>query len=483
VRTRTPADARPGDEEAPRGIFGSAVERLNAPSGGAVTGSLWDRVEDRVVAPKPAPAAGRASLWDYLGQQMSLVKARPKLRDDLVIAQVEEAGTLYRVIKEPTSLNYYRFKENEYFILTQLDGHNELRDLVRLYSQHYRPIRPETVQNFLERVESFGLLARARASMYQRLLPKPLAVPVARLASLFRLNYSLPDTDGLTQRLYRRVSFVFRPPMVWFWTALALSGLVLVLLGWGRFVAELGGTLGSGWSLVAYLLALYAGMAVVIVIHELAHALTCVHYGGHVHKMGVMFYYVSLAAFADTSDAWLFSSRWARAWVSLAGPLSTLVCSALAALVWQLAIPGSPIARIATMLVLSTVPLSFANLNPFLEFDGYYILSDLSGIANLRKRSFAYVRAYLARLWRPKAQLPAAEPGQSRIFVGYGVLAAAYFVGLVLLPLGWQIASLLRRFGPAVGGLLAAALLALFGQRYLRQLYSRWRTRTHGRTS
>ena len=399
------------------------------------------------------------------------------------MAQVEEAGTLYRVIKEPTSLNYYRFKENEYFILTLLDGHNEVRDLVRLYSQQYRPIRPETVQNFLERVESFDLLVRGRTSIYERLVLKPLAVPMARLASLLRFSYTLPDTDGLTQRIYRRASFVFWRPVVWFWCALAFSGLLLMLLGWSRLGAELGGTLGSGWSLILYLLALYVSMALVVVIHELAHALTCVHYGGHVHKIGIMFYYVSLAAFADTSDAWLFASRRARAWVSLAGPLSTLVCSALAAWVWQLAAPGSSFARVATMLMLSTVPLSFANLNPFLEYDGYYVLSDLTGIANLRKRSFAYCSAVVRRLGQPKIALPAAAPGQPRIYLAYGALAAAYFVGLVLLPLGWQIVSLLRHFGPVVGGLLAMVLLVLFGQRYVRTLYARWRARTHGRAS
>jgi hypothetical protein len=363
-----------------------------------------------------------------------------------------------------------------------MDGNNEVRDLVRLYSQEYRPIRQETVQNFLDKVESFGLLVKERASIYELLLQKLLAVPMARLAAPLRLNYSLPDTDGSTQRIYRRVSLVFRRPMVWFWSALALSGLLLVALNWKRFFAEVGGTLGSGWSLVLYLLAFYVGMIIVVVIHELAHALTCVHFGGHVHKMGVMFYYVSLVAFSDTSDAWLFASRWARAWVSLAGPLSTLVCSALAAWVWQLAAPGSPIARVATMLVLSTVPLSFANLNPFLEYDGYYVLTDLTGIANLRKRSFAYTRATLRRLWQPDAPLPATTPGQPRIFLSYGVLATVYLVGLVLL-FGRHIASLLRRFGPLLGGLLAAGLLLLFSQRFIKTLYGRWRAKTRGRAS
>ena len=356
-----------------------------------------------------------------------------------------------------------------------------MRDIVRLYTQQYRPIRPETVQNFLDKVESYNLLVKERASIYERLLRQQLPAPVAKLASVLRLSYSLPDTDDLTQRIYRRVTFVFSRPLVWFWSLLGLSGLLVVVLDWSRFWHEVGGALGSGWSLILYVLALYAGMAAVIVIHELSHALTCVHYGGHVHKMGVMWFYVSVAAFADTSDAWLFPSRWARAWVSLAGPLSTLVCSALAAWVWQLAAPGTALARVSTILILSTMPMSFANLNPFLEYDGYYVLTDLTGIANLRKRSFAYTRATVRRLWQPEGQLPATTPGQPRIFLSYGVLAVVYFVGLVLVPLGWQVAVLLRRYGPLVGGLLAAGLLLMFSQRYIKALYERLRAKTHGR--
>jgi hypothetical protein len=126
-----------------------------------------------------------------------------------------------RVVKEPTSLNYYCFKENEYFILTLLDSNNEVRDLVRLYSQQHRPIRPETVQNFLDRAESFGLLVKERASIYERLLRQQLPVPVAKLTSALRFNLTLPDTDGFTQRIYHRIAFMFCKPMVMLWVALA----------------------------------------------------------------------------------------------------------------------------------------------------------------------------------------------------------------------------------------------------------------------
>ncbi|MBU1877667.1 MAG: hypothetical protein KJ734_01840, partial [Chloroflexi bacterium] len=314
-------------------------EPTASPADDAGPAGLWARLAARQV--ELVEDSGDPSLWDHLDHHLRLVKARPRLRTDLVVSRQEEAGTVYYVIKDPVALAYYRFKANEYFILTLLDGHHEVRDLVQTYSQQYRPIRPETVQGFLDKVESFGLLEHGRQNLYSQLMAHLASRLASRLGALLRFNYTLPDTDGWTQRLYRVVRVVFSTPMAWCWSLLALSGLIPLVLGWPRLGSDLGGVFASGWELVLYALLLYGSVAVVIVVHELAHALTCVHYGGHVHKMGIMLYYITLAAYADTSDAWLFPSRWQRAGVSLAGPLSTLVFGSLGAWVWWLAPAGS----------------------------------------------------------------------------------------------------------------------------------------------
>ncbi|MFX1411597.1 MAG: hypothetical protein ACFFA6_14690, partial [Promethearchaeota archaeon] len=126
-------------------------------------------------------------------------------------------------------------------------------------------------------------------------------------------------------------------------------------------------------------------------------------------------------------------------------------------------------------------PLTFANLNPFLEYDGYYVLSDLTGIPNLRRRSFDYCWQRVRCLWRRGSPLLAADARQRRIFLAYGFLAAIYFVVFLVVPLALQVPALLERFGPVIGGVLVVVLLLLFSQRYLRALYKRWRERTKAR--
>lgn len=465
------------------------------PAAEPASAGLWGRLAVRRVE----LVEGEPSLWDRLDERLRVSKGRPRLRTDLVISQQSEGGTVSYVVKDPVALTYYRFKENEYYVLSLLDGNHEVRDIVQAYSQTYRPIRPQTVQGFLDRIESFGLLVHGQRSFFDLVVARLASRLPARVgASLrdllrraLRFSYTVPDTDRLTQRLYRWVRFAFSTPLVALWVLLAASGLLPVVLEWGRFKADMRALLSSGLGLAGYAVALYAGLAVVILVHELAHALTCVHYGGHVHKMGVMLYYVTLAAFADTSDAWLFPSRWRRAAVSLAGPLSTLIFAALGAWAWWVAPAGSVLAHLAVMLVLATVPLTFTNLNPFLEYDGYYVLSDLAGIPNLRRRSFDYCwrqirRAIALPRERPadpaaSATRPPADVRERRIFVAYGALASLYLVVLIAIPLARQLLYLVRRFGPVLGGALALPLVLLFSQRQIRALIEHWRTRKKAR--
>jgi putative peptide zinc metalloprotease protein len=431
---------------------------------------FWGLTEKRLAK----EAISGRSIFASLQQHLSMLKSRPKLRSDLIVSETKKDDELHYVVKDPSALKYFRFQKNEYFVLTLLDGNHELRDIVRLYGQTYRPIRPATVANFLKQVESFGLLERGRENVYKRIIDRLPSTLVSRLAHLIRLEYTFPDTDRFTQWLYRQVRFVFTVPATWLWGLLALSGWGIILSSWPRFWADLQAVLASGWGLAGYAAVIYAGLLSVVIIHELTHALTCVHFGGHVHKMGVMFYYFSLTAYADTSDAWLFSEQWHRVWVSLAGPLSTLCFGALAAWAWWLAPPSSIESRLAQTLVVSTIPLAFANLNPFLEYDGYYALSDLTGIPNLRRRSFEYCRHWIKHQIDTKLAL--ANPPtrrERRIFLGYGLLAGVYFLAFIALLLIWQIPYLLARYGPVVGGGLIAVSLFLFGWQRIKALHSR----------
>ena len=53
-------------------------------------------------------------------------KVRIRLRADLAIAPQKYEGRTYYVVKDPVSLRYYRFKEQEHYLLQQMNGETTL---------------------------------------------------------------------------------------------------------------------------------------------------------------------------------------------------------------------------------------------------------------------------------------------------------------------------------------------------------------------
>src|SRR5207245_3045862 len=78
-------------------------------------------------------------------------KVRLRLRRDLEIAPQKYEGRTYYVVKDPVSLRYYRFKEQEHFLIRLMDGDHSLDDAQKKYANRLRPRRFT-----LEDLEGFG---------------------------------------------------------------------------------------------------------------------------------------------------------------------------------------------------------------------------------------------------------------------------------------------------------------------------------------
>jgi putative peptide zinc metalloprotease protein len=132
-------------------------------------------------------------------------------------------------------------------------------------------------------------------------------------------------------------------------------------------------------------------------IHETAHAATCKRYGGEVRQAGLAFILFMPIAFVDVSSSWKFASRWQRLHVTLAGVCAELFIAGLALVVWKFS--GSAIIQqaAADLTLIASVSTILFNLNPLLKFDGYFAVSDATGIANLYDLGRSYARYWGAR--------------------------------------------------------------------------------------
>src|SRR5256885_10280394 len=102
----------------------------------------------------------------------------------------------------------------------------------------------------------------------------------------------------------------------------------------------------------------------------------------------LMFLVLVPAPYVDASSDWSFPNKWARVFVGAGGMIIELFVAAILAFVWINTRQGTLINGLAlnAMLIASFSTIIF-NANPLLRYDGYYILSDLLEIPNLRYRS------------------------------------------------------------------------------------------------
>ena len=259
--------------------------------------------------------------------------------------------------------------------------------------------------------------------------------PVSRLAHqylffripLFQPQAFLLRTQALVAPLYTRTFLIVT-------LIVGMVGLYLTSRQWDAFLSTFGffftweGALLFGAALLA-----------VKVIHELAHAYTAVRYGCVVPTVGVAFMLLTPLLYTDVTDTWRLKDRQKRLAVDSAGVLSELAVAAFATFFWAF-LPEGPAKSVAFMLATAGWIMSVAiNLNPFMRFDGYYILSELTGIENLQTRAFAVgkwrLREVLFGLGKPCPETMSASAINWLAIYAYGVwiYRLFLFIGIAIL--------------------------------------------------
>lgn len=129
------------------------------------------------------------------------------------------------------------------------------------------------------------------------------------------------------------------------------------------------------------------------IVHEFAHAFTAIRYGVKVPHMGVAFIVMYPVLYTETTGSWQLSSRRARFHIAVAGVVAELCLAAVFLALWHV-FPAGSIGQSACFLVVcvSLVGSLAVNLNPLMRFDGYYMISDATGIDNLQSRSCNFAR-------------------------------------------------------------------------------------------
>ncbi|AWK89731.1 HlyD family efflux transporter periplasmic adaptor subunit [Azospirillum thermophilum] len=239
-------------------------------------------------------------------------------------------------------------------------------------------------------------------------------------------------------------------------TLLALAvGLFETSRQWEHFVTTLVDTF-SMEGVAGFMVALVFAK----LLHELGHAYTAKRFGCRVPAMGVAFLVLFPVAYTDVNEVWKLDDRRKRLAVGFAGIRTEILLAAWATLFWALAPDGAFRGMMFMLATTTWVTTVAVNASPFMRFDGYFMLMDWTGLANLHQRASAMGRWRLRELLfglgdPPPEALPA---GQRR-----GMVLFAYATWAYRLVVFGGIAILVYNLAPKpVGPLLGAIELWVF---------------------
>src|SRR5436305_6915546 len=161
-------------------------------------------------------------------------KVRLLMRKDLAIAPQKYEGRTYYVVKDPVSLRYYRFKEQEHYLIRLMDGKHTLDDAQKAFEKRFRPERLtlEDLEQFGQQLLTAGLAQnespQAGQQLFDRRKKRKRSELVQAFTNILYIKIPVFDPEKLLTRMLPYTRWLFT---TWFFAVscvFMLSALALV---------------------------------------------------------------------------------------------------------------------------------------------------------------------------------------------------------------------------------------------------------------
>jgi len=357
-----------------------------------------------------------------------------RVRKDLQIEPQLYGGEPCFVLKDPVSLAYFRFSPLHYRLLQLIDGRT-LPEFLNAARRQLGTAQPDddAIRQMLEQFIAAGIVTHDEPGQGGAYHDRSVQLAASRRRSWLGnlLYFKLPGIDP--EPLLRRV----HPWFKWLYTPAAIGAAVLLILFAGaytlvhidQFAVRIRQESVEQFVSVQTIFWLWLALGLSKICHEFAHGLTCHHFGGECHEMGVLFLVFSPCLYCDATDAWTMPDKWRRIAVSAAGIYVELVIASVATLVWWHTAPGILHSIALALMTLCSLNTLLLNANPLMRYDGYYILSDLVEVPNLRLKAQRALQGAIDRqlLGLPVPSSEASSSGRRRWpLLAYGVAVQLY---------------------------------------------------------
>ena len=399
------------------------------------------------------------------------------VRPDLVIKRIDYLGVGYWVVKDPAGLKYYRLQQEQYEVLKLLDSQRSLEEVREQMLKTMPTVRLQLsdIQHLITDLHEKGLVYSNREGQGAALIKKHGEEKKKKFFNTLRslLYIRLPgwDPEAVLTVIYPFFRWMFSPIGVAFFAVTVLSSWGLLAVQFDSFRQELPEFQQFfGWPNLIYM---WMVLGVCKVIHEFGHGLSCKHFGGECHEMGVMLLVFSPCLYCDVSDSWMLRSKWPRIMIGAAGMYIEILISALAIFVWWYSTDGMLHMLAINTFFVTTVTTVIFNANPLMRFDGYYMMADFLEIPNLRPKADRLLRdAFGWYCLGIEAKPDPFMPETGRAWFLTFAIAAAIYRWFIVIAITLFLYTVLKPYGlQSIGATLAVVSVSTIVGNMIHNLY------------
>tara|TARA_R110002049_G_scaffold4601_3_gene31781 strand:+ start:43377 stop:45614 length:2238 start_codon:yes stop_codon:yes gene_type:complete len=406
-----------------------------------------------------------------LAESLVSSSSRPltvRKRPDLSHSRHMYQGTGYWVVKEPVGLQYFRFHDEEFYILNMLDGHVSLQQIKDGFEQRFAPqkITFGDLQQFIGMLHRSGLVISNSPgqgkALRERGRTKKNKENLGKMANVFALRFRGFDPERILNAILPWFGWIFTVPALLFFVGLLISSSLLLASQYETVYAKLP-TFQQFFAADRWLI-LALTMAIVKVLHEFGHGLSCKKFGGECHEIGFMLLVFTPCLYCNVSDSWMLPNKWKRVWIGAAGIYVEMILASIAAYVWWFSEQGTTINDLClNMMFLNVVSTVLVNGNPLLRFDGYYILMDTLEIPNLRQKSTEVLKRWFQETCLGlELQDDPFLPQRGKFMFGLFTIASVIYRWVVVFSICWFVIKVLEPYGlQSIGRMVA--VIGFFG--------------------
>ena len=344
-------------------------------------------------------------------------------------------GEVLWIVKNPLTMKYNQFKDVYWQVISLFDGTRTRAEILEAINRRTKqPVSLELVLEYEEFLRERDLIEQSAAERSLTLLDKYKSLRHKKAEentegfNPFFIMFHVLDPDRFLNRTIKYVGWIWSPPI-------AIATLIASI--WTAFVfAQHWGPLWSGTMELYHFLGkpfldiiqFFFILSIIGAIHEFAHAYALKKYGGECHDIGFALFYFTPAFYCDTSDAFMFPNQMKRLWVTIAGIYSEVAICVVATVLWVVSYPDTFLNQLAYKTMLFTgISAVFFNINPLIKVDGYYALSSLLKLPDLREAAWAQIGAWIQKtILRLPVEIPPATRRKRRLYWVYGTLSIAY---------------------------------------------------------